>query len=320
MSVSSNLDPKPSTAGYWYGSELVDDDWQMQFTSAALSELNRALEVEAKAGQPALSSMPALITQMNDIKATLFQSPGFAVVRGLPFNEWDLQRTRNAVKLLAHLMGAPTEQTYDGTTLYEVADHGLRVEDGARRSRTNLAQPFHSDAPWIRQPPWIVGLYCLRAAAHGGQSQCLSFRAMISDLIQEHPEMAEHLSNDVIWHRQLEHAKDDTPVSRHPIVWQDEAGRWCGRFYSDYIAKGYACANEVLDDATRELIGHLERMSNEEHRQARFKLETGDIAWFNNRWCLHSRSGFEMTINNEPARLLTRVWHRLPGDEVGLDT
>jgi alpha-ketoglutarate-dependent taurine dioxygenase len=320
--MQDSMDPSPSSSipGHWYGSELSENDWRLEIPTAAIDELDSALDLPASEDITSLPPMPAVEAVLSLLQQRLFKGIGVAVAGRLPAQEWGTDRTRRAASMLAHLMGAPTEQTHDGVTLYAVEDTGAAAETGVRRSLTNAGQPFHSDAPWIRQPPWIVSLYCLRAARTGGLSRCVSLRAIVSDLEQSDPDLAARLTRDMVWHRQSEHAPDDVPVSRHPVVWKDEFGQWCGRMYADYITSGYERAGEPIDAEAQRALEAIERMSNEEHRPLEYRLEGGDIAWLNNRWCLHARSAFETSESDDHPRLLLRVWHRPDTDVVTLDS
>ena len=124
----------------------------------------------------------------------------------------------------------------------------------------------------------------------------------------------------MLWHRQAEHAPEESAVSRHPMVWRDADARWCARFYNDYVRTGYRCAGVAVDEAVGVALEYLDRMAEEPHRRLEFTLADGELLWLNNRWCAHSRTGFETPPGNGARRLLIRVWHRLPGQATSLDT
>lgn len=312
-----------ATPGRWYAGQLCDEDWRMTVPAAAVDELDRALDAGSGDTPDAVSrvpeAMPALQAFLGAVQASMFHGTGVAVAGRLPVAEWGVERARRAVALMAHVMGPPTQQTHDGVILYTVEDRGLRPGPGVRRSLTNVEQPFHSDGPWVARPPWVVALYCLRQARQGGLSRCVSLRALVEDLASEDAALAERLTRDLWWHRQAEHAAGDTPVSRHPMVWHDAAGRWCGRFYADYVQSGYRTAGEPMDLPARRALERLEALSQESHRWLQYRLEAGDVAWINNRWCVHARTGFKAVAPGAGPRLLMRVWHRLDGDGVALD-
>ncbi len=305
--------------GHWYGAQLHEDAWRLAIPAAVVDELDRALARPALVLVDGAPDLPAVRAFLEQVRERMFHGSGVAVAGRLPVAEWGIKRAWRTVEMLAQLMGPPTEQTHDGVTLYAVEDRGLRPGVSVRRSLTNVPQPFHSDGPWVRRPPWVVGLYCLRAASTGGISRCISLRALLADLAEQAPDLARRLAREMPWHRQSEHAPGDSPVSRQPLVWHDEHGRWCARFYCDYVRTGYRHGGEPVDPMVADALQRLEAMADEPHRRLEYRLEAGDVAWVNNRWCAHSRTGFEPASRSRAPRLLVRVWHRLDGGPVALD-
>lgn len=304
------------TPGCWLGQELSENDWRLAIPDAAIAEI----ESELDSGDPAATPGSFAHTRafLARVRACLFEGPGVVVAGRLPVADWGDASAQRAVSILAHLMGPPVQQTHGGVTLYAVEDRGLQPGPGVRRSLTNVAQPFHTDGPWVTSPPWIVGLYCLRAAGVGGGSQCISLRALFDDLSSQSPALAQRLQHGFIWHRQAEHAPHEVPVSRHPMIWRDDANRWCARLYADYVTSGHTAAGEPLDDVAVQALERITQLSAEPHRRLSFDLASGEILWLNNRWCAHARSAFEASAQAPRPRLLVRVWHRLDG-AVALD-
>jgi len=309
--------PALTAPGHWYATELREEDWRVAIPDAAVDELEWASA--AAGGEGARAALPATGAFLARVRARLFAGAGVVVAGRLPLARWGEERARRAVELLADRMDPPAEQTRDGVTLYAVQDRGLRPGPGVRRSVTNVAQPFHSDGPWVRRPPWVVGLHCIRAASRGGTSLCLSLRALFADLGAQSPPLLARLGRDFWWHRQGEHAAHATPVSRHPMLWRDDAGRWCARYYADYVVNGYRSAGIEMDAEAGAALAALERLSGDPRRRLEFTLREGEIEWINNRWCAHSRTAFEPSMQAERPRLLVRVWHRLDGGPRGLD-
>lgn len=304
------------TPGCWYGPQLCEDDWRLAMPDAAVAEIESQLDSDVPLGAAgAFAHTRAFLAR---VRARLFEGPGVVVAGRLPVARWGDARAQRAVSLLAHLMGPPVQQTHRGVTLYAVEDRGLQPGPGVRRSLTNVEQPFHTDGPWVASPPWIVGLYCLRAAGVGGGSQCISMRALFDDLAMQAPALARRLEQPFIWHRQAEHAPQDAPVSRHPMVWRDSSGRWSARLYADYVTSGHAAAGEPIDAAAAQALERITQLSAEPHRRLGFDLAAGEVLWLNNRWCAHARSAFEPSRSTTRPRLMVRVWHRLDG-AVALD-
>jgi alpha-ketoglutarate-dependent taurine dioxygenase len=223
------------------------------------------------------------------------------------------------VALLSQLLSPPVIQSHSGITLYPVEDRGMTPAPGVRRSWTNVSQPFHTDGPWVRRPPAVVALHCLRSAREGGMSQCISIRTLFQHLAEESAAMAERLEQDFYWHRQGEHAAEEAPTSRLPMVWRDDAGRWCARLYSDYVLSGYRAAGVALDEPGRAVLEGAARLAQDRQRRLEFMLRSGEIEWVNNRWCAHARSEFEPRDKAQRPRMLVRVWHRLDESSVALD-
>jgi alpha-ketoglutarate-dependent taurine dioxygenase len=310
---TATLERKP---GCWHGQQLREHDWRLAMPEAAVAEIESRLDSDAPlSAGGTFAHTRAFLAR---VRARLFEGPGVVVAGRLPVAQWGDTRAQRAVSILAHLMGPPVQQTHGGETLYAVQDRGLEPGPGVRRSLTNVAQAFHTDGPWVASPPWIVGLYCLRAAGVGGSSQCISMRALFDDLAIQAPALARRLEQAFIWHRQAEHAPQDALVSRHPMVWRDPSGRWCARLYADYVTSGYAAAGEPIDAMASQALERIGQLSAEPHRRLSFDLAAGEVLWLNNRWCAHARSAFEPSCSTTRPRLLVRVWHRLDG-AVALD-
>ena len=313
MDDIESLVPQPGEAGFWYRSDLRDVGWRTRLPDAVLAELEDA----TVGGSAGLAATQALMEQVRD---RLFRGHGVVAAGTLPVREWGEARARAAVALLARCLGEPVAQGLSGTTFYAVQDQGVSPAPGVRRSLTNVEQPFHSDGPWVCEPPWTVSMSIIRRAPRGGDSRCLSLKALFADLAAREPELFECLAWPLPWHRQGEHAAQEVPVSRHPMVWRDADDRWCARMYNDYVRTGYDCAGATADEAVSTALERLDELANEPHRRLEFTLADGELLWLNNRWCAHSRTAFETPSQGNRRRLLIRVWHRLPGEATSLDT
>ncbi len=122
MLISPRLISVPVSPGQWYGCDLCEDDWRLTIPSAAIDELDDALEQSTMQDGEAPPRMPAVRTLLNRIHERMFHGTGVAVAGRLPVQEWGIERARRARTLLAHLMVPPTQQTHDGVTLYPVED------------------------------------------------------------------------------------------------------------------------------------------------------------------------------------------------------
>ena len=77
--------------------------------------------------------------------------------------------------LVGQLLGRPIAQNVQGTLLYDVADYGQDVRQGARFSVTNAESSFHTDNSFGEEIADYVGLLCLNPARSGGLSQLVHY-------------------------------------------------------------------------------------------------------------------------------------------------
>jgi alpha-ketoglutarate-dependent taurine dioxygenase len=214
--------------------------------------------------------------------------------------------------LLASLLGRVVAQKQHGVFLYDVRDTGQSLEYGVRRSLTNLAQPFHTDGPWLTLPPAFVGLFCLQSARDGGLSRYTSLLAAHDELRNRHPELLARLYQPFYWDRQAEHGPADSKVATHPVFALD-GHTLTARYYDDYIIKGYALAGEPLDEIGRDALAAMREIVDAPALGPEFRIETGQFQYLNNRLFAHSRTAFDDAPHSERRRHMIRVWNRDEG-------
>jgi len=104
---------------------------------------------------------------MTRAKRALDHEVGVAVLDRLPLSSMDHATTLAVFWCLGSLIGASVAQKWDGTMLYDVADHGLVFGYGLRGSYTNIELPFHTDNAFgiapansaIPPPPRASGIW-----------------------------------------------------------------------------------------------------------------------------------------------------------------
>src|ERR1700675_2933599 len=94
---------------------------------------------------------------------------------------------------LVPLAARVVAQKWDATMLYDVRDTGRALTYGVRRSVTNLDLQFHTDAPWLAEPPELLGLLCLHPARAGGVSRFVSLQTAHDELERRQPELLRRL-------------------------------------------------------------------------------------------------------------------------------
>jgi len=177
----------------WVRDSVSPRDWLVPLPDACLDELHQAVEGLRKDPLPVLLLQPqqfslrACAELMATVRAKLDQGLGLAVLDRIPVARYTLEENRALWWLLGSLLGRPVAQKWDGTMIYDVRDTGRALEYGVRRSVTNLELQFHTDGPWLAQPPELVGLYCLSPAVEGGVSRFLSLGAVHNELRRRYP-------------------------------------------------------------------------------------------------------------------------------------
>jgi alpha-ketoglutarate-dependent taurine dioxygenase len=301
----------------WTREELSPADWKVPIPSAAVHELDVALDRLRRAPVPVESLRPAdfaltgCAAVMREVHARLIHGAGMAIVDRVPVECYTVDDSRAVAWLLASLLGRVVAQKQDGVFLYDVRDTGKSLEYGVRRSLTNLAQPFHTDGPWLTRTPAFVGLFCLQSADAGGLSRYTSLLTAHDVLKARHPELLRRLYQPFHWDRQAEHAADEPQFSTHPVFAVD--GALGARYYEDYVVKGYALAGKSLDAMGAEALEAMREVVDAPAHWVEFRIETGQFQYLNNRLFAHCRTEFHDAPASARRRHMIRVWNRDDG-------
>ena len=183
---------------------------------------------------------------MREVKRTIDDGPGFAIVDRLPVERWSADGARAVWWLLASLVARPVAQKWDGTSIYDVTDLGRPPGNGVRPDVTNAEQNFHTDNSYNHVPPHYVGLMCLRTAMEGGVSGIVSFATAHEEMRKRHPDLLPRLYQPFYFDRQREHAPDDVMTTHHPML-EDKDGRLIARLSHFQVKNGQKLAGVPLD-------------------------------------------------------------------------
>jgi len=249
---------------------------------------------------------------MREVKRTIDEGPGFAIVDRLPVDRWSQPSARAVWWLLASLVARPVAQKWDGTSIYDVTDLGRPPGNGVRPDVTNYEQNFHTDNSYNNAAPHYVGLLCLRTAMEGGVSGIVSFATAHDEMKRRHPELLERLFKPFHFDRQREHAPGDVMTTFHPML-EHEGGRLIARLSHFQVKNGYKLAGIPIDNAGAAALEAFEAILNEPGMSARFHFEPGQMQLIDNRALGHKRTSFRDWPEQERKRLLVRLWLRDTG-------
>jgi alpha-ketoglutarate-dependent taurine dioxygenase len=302
----------------WNRGQLSPRDWEVPVPGAAVDELETVLDQLRRAPatveslRPEVFRLEACAGIMRQVHARLVQGVGMAIVDRVPVERYTGDENRIVAWLLASLLGRVVAQKQHGVFLYDVRDTGTSLEYGVRRSLTNLAQPFHTDGPWLTLTPAFVGLFCLQSARDGGLSRYTSLLTAHNELRKEHPELLPRLYQPFHWDRQAEHGPAEPRFATHPVFTFD--GRALSvRYYEDYVVNGYALAGERLDEMGGDALAAMREIVDAPSQWIEFRIETGQLQYLNNRLFAHSRTQFQDASDADRRRHMIRVWNRDEG-------
>ena len=249
---------------------------------------------------------------MREVKRSLDEGPGFAIVDRLPVERWSPAGARAVWWLLANLVARPVAQKWDGTSIYDVQDLGRPPGNGVRPDITNVEQNFHTDNSYNHVPPHYVGLMCVRTAMEGGVSGIVSFATAHEEMRRQHPDLLARLYQPFYFDRQREHAPGDVMTTHHPML-ERQGGRLLARLSRFQVVNGHKLAGVPLDTQGAAALEAFEAILNAPGLAARFQFEPGQMQLIDNRALGHKRTAFRDWPEPERKRLLVRLWLRDEG-------
>ena len=303
----------------WQRGDLSASAWTVPVPAACLKEIALVVEglrasaaVAAETLRPGQFELPACARLMEAVRDKLLDGPGLAIVDRFPVEQYTSSESRAIGWLLASVLGRIVAQKQDGTRLYDVKDSGQALGYGVRRSVTNLGQPFHTDGPWLWQPPAFVGLFCLATANAGGESRVASLVTVHNMMRARHARLLPRLYAPFHWDRQAEHGPGESRWATHP-VFADTGGALAARYYDDYIANGQRLASEPLDAEGAEALAAFRDIVDAPDQWVEFRIEQGQLQYLNNRQVAHSRTAFRDSAGPAQVRHMLRLWNREEG-------
>lgn len=300
-------------AAAWHGPEMAARrDWIYQLTDAEISELETAADAVADRDITTLTKsdfdFSELDRTLTTIRTALVDGRGFALLRGLPVNQWPLERTARAYWAIGSGIGVPVSQNRVGNLLGHVTDMGGDADHPNQRGHQSAdALSFHTDIG-----AEIVGLFCLQGARSGGESALVSAAALWNALAAERPDLAAVLTGAFYVDRRNEIVAGQNPWYEMPVFFpQDD--RVIASFVPGFIHS--AQRFEEVPRMTEEQIEALEtvqKMADMPRFKLKMDFQPGDIQFVNNLVLLHSRTQYEDWPEVARRRHLLRLWLSVP--------
>lgn len=262
-----------------------------------------------------LSDLPGCADLIAEVRTGLFTGSGCILIDRFPVERFDTQTNRRVAGIFSNLISPLMAQDVAGTLLYDVIDEGAAESKTTRRSKTNQAQPFHTDGPWFTIPPNLIGLFCIQPAVEGGLSQVSSLQHTLTKLIEEPQWDLTHFCEDLHWNKMGQFQSGDQPYNELPML-DAVNGHPLMRHYADYVRTGHELSKHPISNDKLALLEQIDRQLTYTACQP-FRLEAGQFQYVNNWTVAHARAGFEdKSIGSQSGRHLVRLWNRhLPQEE-----
>lgn len=274
-----------------------------------IDELDRALSQGMSATSSRsdlLETLPACVDLVGGLRTELVAGSGFVVLDRLPVKRYDAAQNSQLAGMIGSLLAPLIAQDRHGTKLYDVFDKGA-AETVVRRSKTNQAQPFHTDGAWLQPTPALIGLFCIQPAMSGGSSQLASLPLALTRLAEQDETFdLAALREPVYWNRVAEHEAGDLPYSHLPVLDSHTASL---RYYVNYVKTGYAMAEQQFPDELGSMFKRIDQALAATAIKP-FALEAGQLQYVNNRWLVHARGEFKDLEVAERGRHLVRIWNK----------
>ena len=179
----------------WRGDALrsATGEWLFTLHREELAELSFAVDVLIERGVPlaevssASLSLPMLHPRLRSWRKAIKSGLGFVVLRGLPAEEWGVQKSSMAYWAIGHYLVSrerKIRRTNCSGTLWIMVRRLITQSYGGIERRVISIFTAMPDA---------VGLMCLATAKRGGQSRIVSSVSVFNEIYQQAPELIPRL-------------------------------------------------------------------------------------------------------------------------------
>jgi hypothetical protein len=295
----------------WSSADVADPKvWTVALTESDHRELDAALTHAKSVSDNLLEigcedfPLNGLARKLGEIERELIDGRGFTRISALDharYSDDDLTMLYWGIGLY---LGDPWPQNAKGHVMGDVTDQGKRLDDPTFRGNElgQVALDYHTDGADV------IGLMCLRKAAHGGLSCVANAVAIYNELARTRPDLAEVLFEPQPYDMRGEQAPGAKPYYLFP-VFTEHNDRFFIRFIPAYIR-----ASQRHPDAPRlsplveEALDTVSAMARDPRHNVYMDLEPGEMQFINNYHVLHGRTSYEDDAASGHKRHLKRLW------------
>lgn len=292
----------------WTGSEVsADRSWEFALDDVQRSELDTALAEVNRLGLDLATiaksdfPLPTLGPKMDAIGRELADGRGFAVLRGLDVDRYELDDLEKIYWGLCSYLGTGVTQNSDAGLVHYVTDGVLRPNQGIRGVGSPVRSSLHVDLADC------VSLLCVRQAPDNPPSWLASSTRVHNELLAAHPEVMDQLYRGFEWDRLDEEGEGETQTTGYLVpVFSEADGKVSCRYNRYWMAKAIRRTHDRLPDETWRAFNLFDETADAN----RFEVDIGpgDIQFVNNYVVLHGRDAHAEVPEEGRKRLLLRIW------------
>lgn len=313
MSIAADI-PAPFTgAQAWRGPEMAAraEEWQHHWRTHEIDEIGRAAAAAANRSVLEISKadfpLPTVGPLLANIADDILFGRGFVMLRGLPIEDWPIEKIAASYWGIGVHLGHPVSQNGKGHVLGHVKNLDLDTAAPTTRGyQTTDRLPFHTDTCDV------VGLFCIKPGKSGGESLIVSSAAIYNKITQRRPDLAAVLMQPLqrsFWR--------DNPDSTDHFVDVPLFMPTTERLISHYVRGGIHSAQGLpgvrpFTEAQIEAIALFDSIADDPAFHLDMKFQPGDMQFLANHSVLHSRKSFEDFDDFAERRHLLRLWLACP--------
>lgn len=293
----------------WLGPDMASrpGEWLHHWTPDEIAEIEAA--VDAVADQDILTitaddfPLPSIHATLTKIKSDILHGRGFSLLRGLPVDEWSIDKTARVYWGLGVHMGLPISQNAKGHALGHVKNLQLGLSKLKTRGyeRTDRL-PFHTDTADI------VGLFCRKPGKSGGDSLIVSSTSIYNEVARRRPDLAAVLM-EPLQRSFVGKNRDDKSRLVDVPLFMPENDRMIAHYVRGHIYKAQALPGvRLFTDAQKEAMALVDSIADDPAFFLDMQFRPGDIQFLCNHTIMHSRRAFEDYDDFDERRHLLRLW------------
>lgn len=316
LSGVEDLPPPRDDASIWYGKDMsARTDWLHVLTPADNAEIEAAIRplVDAEANIARITKadfpLPNLGPRLAGICSEVMDGRGFALLRGLPVENWSMRESATAYFGIGAHFGHARSQNGKGHVLGHVRDLGRDAvnDPSARIYQTTERQTYHTDSSDI------VALLCLKTAQSGGASALVSSMTIYKEMYDRRPDLLPSLFEALHTDRRGEIPAGEKPWHDIPVY------NWHEGYLSALYARRYIDSArrfpevDALTPLQTEALDLFDLLAEDPDINMQMTFQPGDMQWVHNHTMLHDRTSFVDWPEDDRKRHLLRLWLAVPG-------